>query len=103
MAFIAPFFAGAFLCNAIPHLVAGLQGRGFPTPFATPRGVGDSSPLINFLWGLGNLVAGVALSQVLPFGFGINLATLAFVLGAGALGSYLAVHFGAVQAARRAA
>lgn len=45
MIHLAPFFAGAFLCNALPHLAAGLQGRPFPTPFATPHGVGDSPPL----------------------------------------------------------
>ena len=38
--YIALFFAGAFLCNAIPHLVAGLQGQPFPSPFAKPPGRG---------------------------------------------------------------
>ena len=38
IAYTAIFFTGAFLCNCIPHLCAGLQGMPFPTPFATPRG-----------------------------------------------------------------
>ena len=44
---IIQFFAGAFLCNCIPHLAAGLQGRAFPTPFARLRGATRSSPLLN--------------------------------------------------------
>lgn len=46
---IANFFAGLFLCNGVPHTVAGLSGRSFPTPFAKPPGKGLSSPLVNFL------------------------------------------------------
>ncbi|HEY4169248.1 MAG TPA: hypothetical protein VGM96_20835 [Reyranella sp.] len=30
MIWIALFFAGAFLCNSLPHLAAGLQRRPFP-------------------------------------------------------------------------
>ena len=48
---VGNFFAGAFLCNAIPHLASGLKGETFPTPFATPRGVGNSSAMLNFFWG----------------------------------------------------
>jgi len=58
---IANFFTGALLCNALPHLAAGLQGRRFQTPFARPRGVGESSALVNVLWGFFNLLAGLAL------------------------------------------
>jgi hypothetical protein len=42
MIYLALFFAGAFLCNAIPHLAAGTMGMPFPTPFARPRGIGNS-------------------------------------------------------------
>lgn len=96
--YFAHFCAGLFLCNCIPHLVAGLQGRAFPTPFATPRGIGDSSPLINFLWGLSNLVAGGAWLVNYPFHVGINAGTLFLLCGVLALGTYLAVHFGHVRA-----
>jgi len=91
------FFAGAFLCNCLPHLVSGLQGNPFPTPFATPRGVGESSPLINFAWGLANLVAGLALLTVSPVLVELSLRALAFLAGVIALGTYLAVHFGRVR------
>jgi len=53
---IAWFFGGVFLMNAVPHLVAGGQGRPFQTPFATPSGEGLSSSTVNVLWGLFNLV-----------------------------------------------
>ncbi len=36
MDYIAVFFAGAFLCNSLPHLACGLSGAPFPTPFAKP-------------------------------------------------------------------
>jgi hypothetical protein len=50
--------AGLLLCNCIPHLACGLQGDAFPTPFARPRGIGNSPPLVNFLWGAANLGLG---------------------------------------------
>lgn len=55
------FAAGVFLVNAIPHGVAGVQGRRFPSPFATPPGRGLSSPTVNMLWSALNAAAGVAL------------------------------------------
>ena len=97
MKFIALFFAGAFLCNAIPHVVAGLQGMPFPSPFATPRGVGNSSPLINFLWGTFNVCVGVGLLAYHPVVVGPNLDCLTLLAGALALGCYLALHFGRVR------
>lgn len=54
---LAWFFGGGFLANAVPHLVNGMSGRSFQTPFAHPRGPGRSSPVINVLWGAANLVA----------------------------------------------
>lgn len=101
MDLVALFFAGAFLCNCIPHLAAGLRGEPFPSPFATPRGVGDSSPMVNFLWGALNLAVGVALVAFHPTPIGPNAECVAFAAGALLLGVYLSRHFGAVRAARR--
>jgi hypothetical protein len=36
--YIASFFAGMFLANAVPHFVHGISGDRFPTPFAHPPG-----------------------------------------------------------------
>jgi len=59
--FIACFLAGAFLANAVPHFVHGVSGDAFPSPFANPPGKGLSSPTVNVLWGLANLVVGYLL------------------------------------------
>jgi hypothetical protein len=93
--YIAHFFAGAFLINAVPHLVNGLSGRSFPSPFASPPGVGDSPALVNVLWGFANLVIGYGLlAGVGPFTFCLSLDALAVVLGALVMGWRLASHFG---------
>jgi len=100
MDLIALFFSGAFLCNGVPHLTAGLRGEAFPTPFARPRGVGDSPPQVNFLWGAVNAIIGLALLAQHPFVFALNLETTAFALGALLLGFWIARHFGKVRAGR---
>jgi hypothetical protein len=33
---VANFFGGASLANFVPHFVAGVSGRPFPSPFAKP-------------------------------------------------------------------
>lgn len=90
-------FAGAFLCNALPHLVAGVQGHAFPTPFARPPGVGNSPPLTNFIWGFGNVVVGGLLLSNYPIIAGLNAHFATMLLGALAIGIFLAVHFGKVH------
>jgi hypothetical protein len=49
------FFGGAFLVNALPHLLAGISGRPLQSPFASPSFRGLSSPAVNVAWGLFNL------------------------------------------------
>ena len=96
MIWIAWFFAGAFLCNSLPHLAAGLQGRPFPSPFSKPRGVGLSSPLVNVLWGLFNVVVGLVLLSLQPVSIGLNAPFIIVIAGALVIGVYLALHFGKV-------
>ncbi len=99
-AYVAHLFAGAFLINAIPHLVNGLSGRRFPSPFASPPGRGESPPVLNFLWGFANLVVGyVLLAGVGPFAFGLALDVLFVGVGALLMGWRLASHFGGLYAA----
>jgi len=62
--FLAAFFAGMFLANVVPHFIHGVSGDQFPTPFANPPGKGLSSPLINTLWALFNLIVGYILFRV---------------------------------------
>lgn len=55
---VSYFFGGVFIANAIPHVVSGMMGRAFQSPFAKPPGKGLSSSTINVLWGYFNLVIG---------------------------------------------
>src|SRR6266849_6177807 len=65
--YIAWLFAGAILANAIPHIVQGICGNRFQTPFASPRGVGESSAVINVIWGFANLaIGGMLLHEFFP-------------------------------------
>ena len=61
--YLAAFFAGAFLANFVPHFVKGICGDAFPTPFAKPPGKGLSSPTINVLWALLNLLLAAVLAH----------------------------------------
>ena len=59
--YVARFFAGALIANAVPHFVSGVQGRRFPTPFSSPPGKGESSSAINVVWGSANAFVGYLL------------------------------------------
>ncbi len=59
--YVAYFFGGAFLANTLPHLINGVSGHPFQSPFASPPGQGLSSAMINVLWGFFNLAIGYLL------------------------------------------
>jgi hypothetical protein len=59
--YLACFFAGMFLSNAVPHFVNGISGDAFPSPFANPPGKGLSSPTVNVIWALFNILVGYLL------------------------------------------
>jgi hypothetical protein len=81
---LAYFFGGAFLANTIPHLVSGISGSPFQSPFATPPGEGLSSSIVNVLWGMFNLViAYLLLARVGRFE--LRQTRHALVLGLGIL------------------
>jgi small-conductance mechanosensitive channel len=79
--YIACFFAGMFLANAVPHFVYGICGDRFPTPFAKPPGKGLSSPTVNVLWALLNMVVGYFLFQVGRVSSGNTLTLAVFFMG----------------------
>jgi hypothetical protein len=88
-------FAGAALANAIPHVVSGLMGRPFQTPWAKPRGPGQSSSIQNVLWGFANLVVGyLLLSRIGDFDIHANADVIALGLGALLMALGLARRFG---------
>jgi hypothetical protein len=43
--YVLQFVSGLLLANGIPHFVQGVSGHRFQSPFASPPGVGESSPL----------------------------------------------------------
>ena len=94
-------FAGAFLCNSVPHLVAGLQGRKFPTPFSRPATIGYSAALTNVFWGIFNVVVGLLLLAEAPVRMGLNAGCISALLGALGTGVYIAKHFRIVTAGGR--
>jgi hypothetical protein len=81
---LAYFFGGMALVNTVPHLVSGVMGRPFQSPFAKPPGEGLSSSTINVLWGFANLV--VAYLLICHVGdFDLRSTTDATALGLGIL------------------
>lgn len=96
--YLAYFGAGVFLANGIPHFVNGISGNSFQSPFASPPGVGESSPIVNVIWGMVNFVIG----YLLLFGVGnfrlcLNFDICMVGLGALIIGITLAWHFGRVR------
>ena len=96
--YVAYFFGGAFLGNFVPHFVNGASGRKFPSPFSKPPGKGPSSPLVNVLWGMLNLVmAYFLIFRVGDFDFR-QLAQVGMVgLGLLVIGVQLAITFGQLK------
>lgn len=86
-AYVAWFFAGAFLVNSVPQ-----------TPFATPPGVGESSAVVNVIWGFANLLIGGALVHLTwPEPSPLWQLCLCALVGALALALYSARHFSSVR------
>lgn len=91
--YIACFFSGAFLANAVPHFVHGISGDRFPTPFASPPGRGLSSPTVNVVWALFNLVVGCILFRVEKVSGGSYSLLVLFFAGIAVISIWLSVHF----------
>jgi len=79
--YIACLFAGMFIANAIPHFINGISGNKFPTPFSKPPGKGLSSPTVNVLWALLNLLVGCLFYLVGKMSEGNVWALIIFFIG----------------------
>ena len=89
------FFGGIVLVNAIPHVISGIMGKSFQSPFAKPPGEGHSSSTINVLWGFLNLaVAYVLVCRVGEFEMKDTDDIVAFGAGAFLIALFSARHFG---------
>ena len=91
--YIACVFAGMFLANAVPHFVNGVSGDPFPTPFAKPPGKGLSSPIVNVVWALCNLVVGAILFRAGQVSGGGRQAAILFFAGIAAISIIASVNF----------
>ncbi len=104
LALVSYFFGGMFAANTLPHFVAGLMGRPFPTPFAKPPGKGLSSSTVNVLWGLFNaLVAYLLVAHVGQFHPRSWIHILVFGLGVLLISLNLARHFGQLHSGNSSA
>ena len=92
--YMAHFFGGVFLINAVPHLASGLRGQAFRTPFVGLHGGNTSSPIMNVVWGWLNALAGVLLLGYVGPARIADMADLASIaLGALLTGVLLAWYF----------
>ena len=91
--YLTCFVSGLFLANCVPHLIAGICGRRFPTPFAKPPGKGLSSAVVNVIWGLLNLGAGIALAQVEGHPFFDWISNMCFFAGLSVMALILGIYF----------
>lgn len=96
--YLASFFAGMFLANFVPHFVHGTSGEPFPTPFAKPPGRGLSSPTVNVLWALVNLVLGYLTFRAGHVSTRSIASLLVFFAGIVFLGIQLSIGFRKKQA-----
>jgi hypothetical protein len=94
--FAACFFAGLFLANVVPHLIHGVSGEVFPTPFAHPPGKGMSSPTVNVLWALLNLVIGYMLFRAGKISTKSKWNLLVFFIGILCMSVMLSITFAAI-------
>ncbi|HEY0244286.1 MAG TPA: hypothetical protein VGC01_01875 [Mucilaginibacter sp.] len=79
--YFSGFWAGMFLANFVPHFIKGIAGDAFPTPFAKPPGKGLSSPFVNVLWALLNLVLGYLLFKLGKVSTDNNLSMIILFIG----------------------
>jgi hypothetical protein len=90
---VACFFSGIFIANAVPHFVHGISGNRFPSPFAHPPGKGLSSPTVNVIWALANLIAGYFLFRAGKVCSGGSPALSIFFAGFAAISILMSVQF----------
>jgi len=91
--YICGLLAGMILANFVPHFVHGISGNRFPTPFSKPHGIGLSSPTLNVLWALFNLVIGYLLFRFARISTNNNLSMIVFLAGISMLSLFSSKRF----------
>jgi hypothetical protein len=96
--YVLEFVSGLFIANGVPHFVQGVSGHRFQSPFASPPGVGESSPLSNALWGYANLAVGATLLWFFrPQGDSVLLGWILVGLGILLMAVMLSTYFGKIR------
>lgn len=85
--------AGMLISNSLPHLIQGVSGNRFPTPFSKPPGVGLSSAFLNVIWGLANLIVGYILYKSGNVSNGGTWAFIIFFIGFAAVSLMSSLNF----------
>jgi hypothetical protein len=91
--YIASFFAGIFLANAVPHFVQGVSGNKFPSPFTNPPGRGLSSPMVNVIWALFNVLVGYILLRIGQVDSDNVPSLIVFFIGVAAISIFSSINF----------
>ena len=91
--YLAAFFAGVILTNAVPHFIHGISGDKFPTPFSKPAGKGLSSPVVNTLWACFNLLIGYILFRVSEVSSNNEILLSVFFIGIVSISVFSATNF----------
>jgi hypothetical protein len=91
--YIICFFAGVFIANFVPHFVQGISGNSFPSPFSNPPGKGLSSPTLNVIWGIMNLIIGYILLRVGKVTQNNKWNLLSFFIGVVCMSILLSIQF----------
>ena len=86
------FFSGIFLVNVLPHLIRGISGDKFPSPFAKPHGKKLSSPTLNVIWAFINLSIFLAIFYFNEFSFTVVNGVIMLV-GGFIMAIYLSKYF----------
>ncbi len=95
LGYLLLFLGGLLYANSVPHFVAGISGAKFQSPFAKPPGVGESSPRVNVIWGVFNMVLGHMFIN--GWSAALEPRYIVIMLGVLCMGLFGARHFGNVR------
>lgn len=93
--FIIAFVFGFFATNSLPHIIPGVHGKPFYSPFASPPAKGKSSAVVNVLWGFFNIVVAYILFVATKINLRDVTQGVGFLLGILITSLILAITFGA--------
>lgn len=95
--YVFAFIAGALIVNMLPHLINGISGKPFPSPFSEPPGIGLSSPVSNVAWATINFLLAAAFVYFGKLSQQRGTIILGYVAGGLLMAFYLAHYFGGLD------